>query len=862
MDDTDNCASVEDLRNNKTCAFNLDYDSGYISHKSESNLDNFVRDGDVLSLVSDPIYISENALLEMPITYNNPNIRKEIEREIFEGTNVFNSPLLSSSASTSRVSPSSGSECSPELNYFGFASEESNVSPLIPYANQITVEADYLDNMQAQNQNGLVKNPVFNNITNTYATSDPLKKLTLVLSKSDKENSYIVKRKYKSLSPVPDDASNDPQDGCDEGNSERIVTNACLKCVNCNADIDEEDEERSNLISPKNINNSSYETMQLNPESFKPIENANCDANLLRERNATNSESSDSVRASDQNINKVVSETLNCMINNVHDREETINASVILSTPEKSYNSNNSALSPDLFSEDSPDKTYFEEIDPVKLIPQERYLLKKDETILKRTQNHLKGVLPPRSVTTIRISIDEMLSKLESNKKYFWDSSTSGGNISEDNSKSLLVSSSTENSKKMDFPDVLKHRALGLYHNRNKTSEEFEELCMKYGQRYVGAETLSSCTVFEMSALSPMKRRNTKSQWNSKSPGKRLSHLARRRITFSSSNLQSGSSFLAGSRARQILVDAKKMDLLNRRKSPRKTPRKNTPKKSPKTKTRTPSSSAKKKLAMRFRKMAGEMQKTSDSVSLAAKRTLFHSPDKCLPSTSAASTSAEDTRIKSKRALFSSPSKRSPLKNLGFKRSPVKRLDFGTEKKRKRMDSDSYEEVPSKFPKSQSECTLLNDSSTKMLSSRTRSDLSLHQTRQIKELTITHKKKLQLAIYEALRSQNVLPTHPKFKTLALNLGRLTRQLFLLTANDSVGVTEKLLRIARHHVIAIVKGKSPEEIYEEFLKQKSKNAKPQGYVAPESSAPETKPASSLRSSAGSKNIDRIKKAIDF
>lgn len=72
----------------------------------------------------------------------------------------------------------------------------------------------------------------------------------------------------------------------------------------------------------------------------------------------------------------------------------------------------------------------------------------------------------------------------------------------------------------------------------------------------------------------------------------------------------------------------RKLDLL-RRKSPKKSPRK-TPTKSPRKKTRTPSSSAKKKLAARFRILTGEIETTSDSSNniLMSKRALFQSPDR------------------------------------------------------------------------------------------------------------------------------------------------------------------------------------------------------------------------------------------
>ncbi|XP_072391920.1 uncharacterized protein mi [Diabrotica undecimpunctata] len=553
----------------------------------------------------------------------------------------------------------------------------------------------------------------------------------------------------------------------------------------------------------------------------------------------------------------------------------------VASTPDKSStNQINSSLSPDLFSEDIVEQKSQEPSLPIVSPPKERNVVKKDYMLLRRTQNNLKGVLPPRSVTVTQFSIADMLERLKMNKKYLWNNSTAVSSKTDRQSHSLLITCSEEEAKTREFPDVLMDRCLGLHHNRSRFSEKIEDLCGRYGSRYVGAETQSSCTVFETHVTSPMKRRNIKPQWNTKSPGKRLSHLARRKITFSSANLQSGNSFLAGSRARQILVDAKKMDLLSRRKSPRKSPRKTprkTPGKSPRIKTRTPSSSAKKKLAMRFRKVTGEIEKsstkTSSDGSLCAKRTLFHSPDedkklltRLLPSTSGSSLANEIKRSTTKRALFMSPSKSSPLKNMGFKRSPIKRLDFGNEKKRKR--DDSVDEQPSKFARCHSENMPLSTlADVKMLSTRTKSDLNISQSRHIKELTTNHKKKLQLAIYEALRSQNVLPTHPQFKVFASNLGRLTRKLFLMTTADCIGVTEKMLRIARHHVIAVVKGRSPEEIYDEFVKNKAKNLKPQGYVAPEKPSTdkkevERKPFTGKSSFNSESKVDRIRKAFNF
>lgn len=149
--------------------------------------------------------------------------------------------------------------------------------------------------------------------------------------------------------------------------------------------------------------------------------------------------------------------------------------------------------------------------------------------------------------------------------------------------------------------------------------------------------------MFETNTGSPSKRKSTKLRWNTKSPGRRLSHLARRRITFNNPVLQNSgaSSSMVCSRARQILVDARRLELLSRRRSPRKSPRKRssprktprkTPRKSPRVKGRTPSSSTKKRLALQFRMYSEEEPVASTSASAfkanITKRALFQSPER------------------------------------------------------------------------------------------------------------------------------------------------------------------------------------------------------------------------------------------
>lgn len=91
--------------------------------------------------------------------------------------------------------------------------------------------------------------------------------------------------------------------------------------------------------------------------------------------------------------------------------------------------------------------------------------------------------------------------------------------------------------------------------------------------------------------------------------------------------------------------------------------------------------------------------------------------------------------------------------------------------------------------------------------------------------------KLQWAVYEALRSQNISPTHNQFKIFASILARITRRLLPFNApGKEVGTTERMLRITRHHVHAVIKGRSVDDIVQEYLKNKAKCTKPQGYVA--------------------------------
>lgn len=124
---------------------------------------------------------------------------------------------------------------------------------------------------------------------------------------------------------------------------------------------------------------------------------------------------------------------------------------------------------------------------------------------------------------------------------------------------------------------------------------------------------------------------------------------------------------------------------------------------------------------------------------------------------------------------------------------------------------------------------------TGTLMSRTRSEasiLSLHSYQT--ELSEIHKKKLQWAVYEALKTQKIGVSHPQYKAFACCLARVTRR-FLpnLSANaprPEGGTSERMLRIARQHVFAVTRGKSVDEIIQNVLESRSKiQPRPVGYV---------------------------------
>lgn len=96
---------------------------------------------------------------------------------------------------------------------------------------------------------------------------------------------------------------------------------------------------------------------------------------------------------------------------------------------------------------------------------------------------------------------------------------------------------------------------LNFSYNRSKSVEEFENLTVKLCERYIGAETQSTCNIWfsKKAPGSARKRSLLVKRGNGQSPEKRLTHLARRRKTFCSANLQG----LGRTNKKQLMVQIK-----------------------------------------------------------------------------------------------------------------------------------------------------------------------------------------------------------------------------------------------------------------------------------------------------------------
>ncbi|KXJ71532.1 hypothetical protein RP20_CCG020336 [Aedes albopictus] len=520
-----------------------------------------------------------------------------------------------------------------------------------------------------------------------------------------------------------------------------------------------------------------------------------------------------------------------------------------------------------------------------------------ERKLLKKLQASLSGVLPPPSVTYSRIDVSQMLSLYQQNEERLFyrndeivvENSTETGEAIP--SSPACLSKPTHPPRELnelEWPNVLTARAHGVYYNHSAVTEKIELLGLKYVERYIGRETNTS---FDVSRAPPSAKKKMRLKLLNKSPGSRLSHLARRRATFSSANLlnssagsssSGGGSSLAGNQRRlcnrQIVLDTRKSD--NRRKSKGRTPKRRTP-----GRRKTPGSSAKK------RTLSLPVVKPSQALSREApKRALFQSPpDEPAPkvsshaSPSVSRTAASSKTQKLKRVLFSPPVKRrlalsafggagtepttttnvtnpsdsSGIKNISTGESVD--LDSGVPgRKRKRPADEADEDLVQRQKMSRNDPVKKNDDltprSSKLLRSQSfclgsqtkvnRSALEssgsgrtlVRANSESVTLTENHRKKLLWAVSQALQSKQISMKHENFRKFASILAHVVKKLFLEFNDHSVSSTsEKMLRLAHKHLFDVLQGQTAEEIYQRErtrLLNARNLLKPHGYISPE------------------------------
>lgn len=344
----------------------------------------------------------------------------------------------------------------------------------------------------------------------------------------------------------------------------------------------------------------------------------------------------------------------------------------------------------------------------------------------------------------------------------------------------------------LSWPEAYHHKFHGIHYNRNKAVEEFEGLTSKLCNRYIGAETQSTCTVwFSKPAPGSAKKRNHLAKHNNgQSPTKRLSHLTRRRKIFSSANLQG----LALNNKRLVVLNIKK-PTVKKGKSPRgKSPRGKSPR-------GTPRSSTKKKVARRLVLDGPSPLKSKIEMS---KRALFQSPppERAGPS-KLLTTGSNPQSIK--RALFTQNTKENDSE-----KSQKAAIE---PESRKRKSEEELEGPQCKWIKS------LSFDGSHELHNTTMPSWERHSSSDIIEkgkslnegkceLSDTHRKKLLWAVAEALRDKGIGMTHPQFKQYATNLARTIKKLMPDLENKNIprkpgSTSDRMLKLAKYHVLFVI-----------------------------------------------------------
>ena len=152
--------------------------------------------------------------------------------------------------------------------------------------------------------------------------------------------------------------------------------------------------------------------------------------------------------------------------------------------------------------EKSPEPSFEDEVqsDNEPALEVSRSLEVCDSSVLKKLRMSLAGVHPPPSITRHQMSLTEMLT--EYNKNINQDPPAES---TVQSSSFFVPSHSPAEVVNMEWPCLASVKCLDVAYNKSTDCEQIEELCLRYSERFIGAETTSSFN-YKISASSAKKK--------------------------------------------------------------------------------------------------------------------------------------------------------------------------------------------------------------------------------------------------------------------------------------------------------------------------------------------------------------------
>ncbi|XP_047112994.1 uncharacterized protein LOC124789618 [Schistocerca piceifrons] len=424
---------------------------------------------------------------------------------------------------------------------------------------------------------------------------------------------------------------------------------------------------------------------------------------------------------------------------------------------------------------------------------------------LQKIQELLLGIPPPPSITMPNHTVEEMLRLIKQNEHLMVQKSfTNSGNMPE-SCDPKRTNGALRDVLNTSWPQVKDCAFFDIQYNHGAVSEELDRQYQRLQERFVGRETASSCnpwfTTWNASKSSVRYQRSL-----GQSPGSRLSHLARRRQSFSSCNLQPAS--ISGKlpgvmhrsaiERRVIMVDAKKEEKQQKHK-------------------------INNRRLQRSTICIGE----DDSKLRSSRRALFQSPvdDKKVSSYLKSRTESNNTktdvwggttklaenRSRSLNENFNINGKRVMSDSQSHPRKISRRLVFDASQPvghslSHNAEFNRHSSVSRQLTEKKSNSSYVNGNHRSQVLTQ---PLSSSQAASKSRISGTYKKKLLWAVAEALRRKGITMTHHLFHPCASSLTRLLLKvvgntLLVQSREDTCKTTsEQLLKTALQHVHTVV-----------------------------------------------------------